>query len=241
MKKLALLGYGKMGKMIASLAEKEGLSVVYINDGDHPFNREKLKECDVAIDFSVPTAAFENVSNCIKEGIPVISGTTGWLDKLPIVRGMINEHPDSAFMYGSNYSIGANIFFLINTQLAKLASSQDYALEITETHHTTKLDSPSGTAISLANDIISQTNKDKWINEESDDPNTVPIISIRETGVKGTHVVQYKNEIDEITIEHRAFSREGFALGALKAAKWLINKNGFYNVQEFIKDDLLKS
>lgn len=241
MKKLALLGYGKMGQMIQSLSEKEDFVVSLIHDGGNELDLEKLKECDAAIDFSIPSAAFNNVSTCIKLNVPVVCGTTGWLDNLPEVEKLLEKHSSSAFMYGSNYSIGANIFFLTNKYLAKLMSSQSYNLELTEIHHTTKLDSPSGTAISIANDIIEHTSKENWINETSNKEEIIPIISIREPGVKGTHIVSYINEIDEINIEHKALSREGFAIGALKAANWLIGKRGNFRVQEFIKEELLRS
>ncbi len=241
MKKLALLGYGRMGQMIESLSEKEGLSVQYIHNGETEINEELLKACDVAIDFSVPDAAFNNITACIKNQVPVVSGTTGWLEKLSDVYAALKENPHSAFMYGSNYSIGANIYFLLNSYLAKMMSEQDYRVELTEIHHTSKLDSPSGTAISIANDIIKNSNKEKWVNESTDDADTIPIFSIREPEVRGTHIVKYHNTIDEICIEHKAHSREGFAIGALKAAKWLIGKKGNFTVQEYIKQELLNS
>jgi len=237
--KLCLFGYGKMGKMIDGLSSKEGFTVHYIVKTASDFSTSKLRECDVAIDFSTPNAAFENISHCIQNNIPVVSGTTGWLDKLEQIKKLLDESPSSTFMYGSNFSIGANIFFLVNTFLGKLMSDQSYDLGITEIHHTTKLDAPSGTAISIANDIIKvNRNKVKWVNESTTSTEELSIISVREEDVKGTHIVTYKNEIDEISIEHKAKSREGFAIGALKAAAWLIGKKGYFSVQDFIAEEL---
>lgn len=241
MTKLCLLGYGRMGKMIHSLAENEDFSVEYIYDGKKELDIKKLKKCDVAIDFSLPSSAFININTCIENNLPVVSGTTGWLENLPKIQETLSQHKDSAFLYGSNFSIGANIFFMLNSYLANLMSNQNYELGITEIHHTKKLDAPSGTAITIAKDIIeNHPKKSQWVNNPSDSIDTVPIISIREEDVKGTHIVKYENHIDEISIEHKANSREGFALGALKAAKWLIGKNGYFTINDFVKEELSK-
>lgn len=237
--KLALLGYGKMGKMIDALSENEGCKVHFIHKGNEVLNQELLQQCDVAIDFSIPSAALINITTCIKLGIPVVSGTTGWLDQLPQVQQDLKRFPASTFLYGSNFSIGANIFFALNIYLAKLMNNQAYNLSIDEIHHTTKLDAPSGTAISLAKDIIKHSTKTEWVNQPTKEALKIPIISHREPDVKGTHTVTYSNLIDDITIEHKAHTREGFALGAIKAAKWLIGRKGYYTVQEYIEHEFL--
>lgn len=239
MTKLCLLGYGKMGKMLDSLADNEGFRVEYIFDGKGHIDEKKIQECDVAIDFSTPTAAFRNIETCILNKIPVLSGTTGWLERMDDVKQLLNENQEAAFMYGSNFSIGANVFFMLNKYLGHLMNDQEYELGITEIHHTTKLDAPSGTAITLAKDIISVNHsKEIWKNEKTNDTEAVSIISLREKDVKGTHIVHYENSIDEIKISHRAKSREGFSRGALKAAKWIIGKTGYFSVQDFIEEEL---
>ncbi len=237
--KLCLFGYGKMGKIIDGLSSKEGFTTHYIVARKEDFLVEKLLECDVAIDFSTPESAFENIVHCIKSKIPIVSGTTGWLDKIDEAKKLLGESPHSAFLYGSNFSIGANLFFMVNKYLGTLMKDQPYNLSLTEIHHTTKLDSPSGTAISIANDLLAlNSNKLKWVNQETTNTDEIGIISKREHDVKGTHVVTYDNEVDSISIEHKAKSREGFALGALKAAAWLKDKQGYFTVQDFIAETL---
>ncbi|HSP40999.1 MAG TPA: 4-hydroxy-tetrahydrodipicolinate reductase [Gillisia sp.] len=229
--KIALLGYGKMGKTIEKIALERGHEIVLkINEniGDHD-----LSIADVAIDFSVPTAALNNILSCCKNGLPVISGTTGWLkDYDTAVR--ICEEENSAFLYASNFSIGVNLFFELNKKLAKLIDPfKDYSVEIEEIHHTQKLDAPSGTAISLAEQIISNSHYSKWQLDTAAE-NEIPIIAKRIEDVPGTHTVSYKSKVDTIEIKHTAHSREGFALGAVIASEWISDKKGVFTMKDVL-------
>lgn len=224
--KIALLGYGKMGKAIAALAEAAGDEVVLrIGSGNRgELTLEALQAADVAIEVSRPEMAFEHIALCLEAGVPVVCGTTGWLDRLEEAVALCAEN-EGALLYASNFSIGVNIFFALNKRLAELMDRQpQYEPAILEIHHTQKLDAPSGTAISLAQDIIEQTSR-----------KSPPITSIREGQVPGTHEVTYTSPIDTISIRHEAHSREGFAHGALLAAHWIVGKKGFFSMSDVLE------
>ncbi|GAA3624736.1 4-hydroxy-tetrahydrodipicolinate reductase [Flavivirga jejuensis] len=229
---IALLGYGKMGKTIEQIAIKRGHNIVLTVDKDD--KDYDITKADVAIDFSIPTVAFTNISNCINNQVPVISGTTGWLDKYDEAVALCKEKK-SAFIYASNYSLGVNIFFELNKTLAKMMSTlKQYNVSMEEIHHTQKLDAPSGTAISLANDIISQhTCYDNWKLDENGEA-IIPIVAKRIEDVPGTHSVNYESEVDTISIEHVAHTRQGFALGAVIAAEWIAGKKGVFTMNDVL-------
>jgi len=229
--KIALLGYGKMGKTIEKIAIERGHEVVLKIDEN--IEDHDLSMADVAIDFSVPQAAFNNITTCFKNQLPVICGTTGWLENYEKAVEICKQE-NSAFLYASNFSIGVNLFFGLNEKLAKMMKVfSNYSVEIEEIHHTQKLDAPSGTAISLAQQIISNSSKKAWqLNKAGE--NEIPIYAKRIENVPGTHTVSYKSEIDSIEIKHTAHSREGFALGAIIAAEWLKDKKGVYNMKDVI-------
>jgi 4-hydroxy-tetrahydrodipicolinate reductase len=229
---IALLGYGKMGKTIEQIAIKRGHNVVLTIDKDD--KNYDITKADVAIDFSVPKVAFNNISNCINNNVPVISGTTGWLDKYDDAVALCEEKK-GAFIYASNYSLGVNIFFELNKTLAKMMSNlKQYNVSMEETHHTQKLDAPSGTAISLANDIIE--NHEGFTNWKLDEngEKTIPITAKRIEDVPGTHTVTYESEVDTINIEHIAHTRQGFALGAVIAAEWIAGKTGVFTMNDVL-------
>jgi 4-hydroxy-tetrahydrodipicolinate reductase len=229
--KIALLGYGKMGKTIEKIAVERGHEVVLkIDENIEDYD---LSKADIAIDFSIPQAAFNNITTCFKNQLPVICGTTGWLENYEKAVESC-EQENSAFLYASNFSIGVNLFFGLNEKLAKMMSVfNNYSVEIEEIHHTQKLDAPSGTAISLAQQIISNSSKKAWqLNKAGE--NEIPIYAKRIENVPGTHTVSYKSEIDSIEIKHTAHSREGFALGAIIAAEWLKDKKGVFNMKDVI-------
>ncbi|MDD7886720.1 4-hydroxy-tetrahydrodipicolinate reductase [Flavivirga sp. 57AJ16] len=229
---IALLGYGKMGKTIEKIAIKRGHNIVLTVDKDD--KDYDISVADVAIDFSIPTVAFNNISNCLNNQVPVISGTTGWLDDYDKAVSLCKEKK-GAFIYASNYSLGVNIFFELNKTLAKMMSTlKQYHVSMEEIHHTQKLDAPSGTAISLANDIISQhTGYNNWKLDESDET-TIPIVAKRIKEVPGTHTINYKSDVDTISIEHIAHTREGFALGAVIAAEWIAGKTGVFTMNDVL-------
>jgi 4-hydroxy-tetrahydrodipicolinate reductase len=229
---IALLGYGKMGKTIEQIAIKRGHTIVLTVDKDD--EGYDITKADVAIDFSIPSVAFNNISNCINNGVPVISGTTGWLDNYDNAVALCKEKK-GAFIYASNYSLGVNIFFELNKTLAKMMSTlKQYHVSMEEIHHTQKLDAPSGTAISLANDILANNaNFDAWKLDETAD-RTIPIVAKRIEDVPGTHTVNYESDVDTITIEHVAHTRQGFALGAVVAAEWLAGKTGVFTMNDVL-------
>jgi 4-hydroxy-tetrahydrodipicolinate reductase len=229
---IALLGYGKMGKTIEQIAIKRGHTIVLTVDKDD--EGYDITKADVAIDFSIPSVAFNNISNCINNGVPVISGTTGWLDNYDNAVALCKEKK-GAFIYASNYSLGVNIFFELNKTLAKMMSAlKQYNVSMEEIHHTQKLDAPSGTAISLANDILANNaNFDAWKLDETAD-RTIPIVAKRIKDVPGTHTVNYESDVDTITIEHVAHTRQGFALGAVVAAEWLAGKTGVFTMNDVL-------
>lgn len=236
--KIALIGYGKMGKTIERLALAKGHDIVLIIDKDNPgdFTINNLRKAEVAIEFSQPESAFENVKTCLELGIPIIVGTTGWLEHLAEAKA-ICERTGSAMIQATNYSIGVNLFFALNRYLAKLMNGQpQYDVQIEEIHHTQKIDTPSGTAITIANDILNEINrKMQWVNHEASNVSDLQIISKRIDPAPGIHEVTYHSEIDTIKISHEAHSREGFALGALTAAEWIVDKKGFFTMQDVLR------
>ncbi len=230
--KIALLGYGKMGKTIEKIAINRGHSIVLKVDKDT--TDYDITQADIAIDFSVPSVAFENITHCLKKGVPVISGTTGWLTKFDEAVAICNEHK-GAFIYASNFSLGVNVFFELNQHLAKIMSKlQQYQIGIEEIHHTQKLDAPSGTAITLAEDIIKNSDRTYWELDKTPDNNGIPIVAKRIPEVPGTHTITYESTVDTIEIKHTAHSREGFALGAVIASEWLLGKTGVYTMKDVL-------
>jgi 4-hydroxy-tetrahydrodipicolinate reductase len=235
--RIALIGYGKMGKTIQKIAESKGHSIALIIDVDQANSIEDLSDSvDVAIEFTRPEAAVANITACIRKSIPVVSGTTGWLDSYPDVKALCAEK-ESAFFYASNYSIGVNIFFALNRQLAKVMERfPAYDISMTEIHHTQKLDAPSGTAITLAEGILDEVSrKTAWVNRPVEEKDSLGITSQRVDDVPGTHQIAYSSEIDNIEIVHTAHSRAGFASGALAAAEWLVGKKGCFGMQDMLK------
>lgn len=233
--KIALLGYGKMGHVIEKIALQRGHEIVLRKSIEDTF--DGLENADVAIDFSAPDAAVENISTALKLGIPVISGTTGWLSEYENMVLLCKEK-NSAFISSSNFSLGVNIFFELNAYLAKIMSKfEDYQVGIEEIHHTQKLDAPSGTAISLANGVIENSNYQNWT-LENPKANDILIDAKRIENVPGTHSVAYNSEIDSIEIKHVAHNREGFALGAVIAAEWIVGKHGVYTMKDVLELNL---
>lgn len=230
--KIALLGYGKMGKTIEQIALKRGHTVVLTIDKDD--KNYDITKADVAIDFSVPSVAFSNISQCLNNHVPVISGTTGWLNDYNKAVALCNEK-SGAFIYASNFSLGVNIFFELNKTLARMMSQlKQYNVTMEEIHHTQKLDAPSGTAITLANGIISEHDSySEWKLGDVGE-SIIPIVSKRIEDVPGTHTVNYQSDVDTITIEHIAHSRQGFALGAVVAAEWIVGKKGVFTMNNVL-------
>jgi 4-hydroxy-tetrahydrodipicolinate reductase len=227
--KIALLGYGRMGQAIEKIAIDRGHTIVAKIDKDNP---DEAYEADVAINFSVPIAAYKNITSAIDKKIPVVCGTTGWLDRLDEVETLCQQN-EGAFLYASNFSLGVNLFFELNVKLADMMQKQPlYTASIEEIHHTQKLDKPSGTAITLAEGIPSAGNV--WHLVE-DNGEGVPITSIRKDEVPGTHTVTHRSEIDEISITHTAHNRTGFALGAIIAAEWIQNKKGIFSMRDVLQ------
>ncbi|HEY9184709.1 MAG TPA: 4-hydroxy-tetrahydrodipicolinate reductase [Salegentibacter sp.] len=236
--KIAILGYGKMGKTIEEIAQDRGHKITLKVDEDIDSYDLTNLDADVAIDFSVPKAAFKNITTCFELGIPVVSGTTGWLDHYDKAVEVCEKH-DTAFLYASNFSIGVNLFFELNEKLAGMMKNlEEYSVEVEEIHHVQKLDSPSGTAISLAQQIIANNPKKiAWQLDHAED-DEIPIYAKRESNVPGTHTVSYKSEIDSIEIKHTAHSRQGFAKGAVIAAEWLKGKEGIYRMKDVLSEIL---
>ncbi|MCD4832258.1 MAG: 4-hydroxy-tetrahydrodipicolinate reductase [Bacteroidales bacterium] len=235
---IAIIGYGKMGKEIEKLAQERNHNVVLRVDENNikSLTKDDFSNVDVAIEFSVPESAFPNINLCFDNNIPVVSGTTGWLEKFDdVLERCKNEN--KTFFYASNYSIGVNLFFKLNKHLAKMMNNfTDYNVRVEETHHTQKLDAPSGTAITLAEGLIENIErKNNWEKEQENSDNTIAVKSFREGNVPGNHKIIYDSSFDKITIEHDAKSRKGFALGAILAAEFIISKKGYYSM-----DDLLK-
>ncbi|NNK18010.1 MAG: 4-hydroxy-tetrahydrodipicolinate reductase [Maribacter sp.] len=228
---IALFGYGKMGKMIEQIALNRGHQIVAKIDVDT--TEINFSEMDVAIDFSMPTAAFNNIKRCIDNKVPIISGTTGWLNDYDKAVHYCNEHR-GAFIYASNFSLGVNIFFELNEYLAKMMSHlKQYEVGMEEIHHTQKLDSPSGTAITLAEGIIANSKYKNWSLEQGNEDEII-IHSKRRDAVPGTHKVVYQSRVDSIAIKHTAHNREGFALGAVIAAEWIKGKTGVFSMRDVL-------
>lgn len=220
-----------MGKIIDEISQSRGHEVV-ARLRETP-TKDSLNGVDVAIEFSNPEAAFENIKVCLENHIPVICGTTGWLDKKPEIEKITLEQ-DIAFLYGSNFSLGVNLFFALNENLAKLMSkTTEYSVQLEEIHHIHKLDAPSGTAISIAEGIIENSKYEAWKLDETKDKE-LGIFAIREDEVPGTHSVFYRSEVDEIEIKHTAFNRNGFALGAVIAAEWIVGKQGVFSMKDVL-------
>lgn len=229
--KIALLGYGRMGKEIEKIAFSRGHEIVIRKDVNNTID---ITLADVAIDFSIPTSAFNNISDCLNNNVPVISGTTGWLEKYDEAVKLC-EDKKGGFIYASNYSVGVNIFFELNRQLAKMmATLEDYKVSMEEIHHTKKLDAPSGTAITLAEGVIEKTSKTSWVLGNENAENEIPIVAKREPEVPGTHSVWYNSNVDTIEIKHTAHNRQGFALGAVIAAEWIIGKQGVFSMKDVL-------
>lgn len=229
--KIALLGYGRMGKEIEKTALQRGHTIVLKSNSNSTYN---ITDADVAIDFSIPTSAVKNISNCIKNQVPVISGTTGWLESYNEIVDLCKQK-NGSFIYASNFSIGVNIFFELNNQLAKMMNAlSDYKVSLEEIHHTQKLDAPSGTAITLAEGIIKNSSKSTWKLDGENSSEIVPITAKRVGDVSGTHVVNYTSEVDTIEIKHTAHNKKGFALGAVVAAEWILDRKGVFTMKDVL-------
>jgi 4-hydroxy-tetrahydrodipicolinate reductase len=235
--KIALIGYGKMGQAIDAIATAKGHEVILKVDinSQHLLEKEHLSKADVAIEFTTPETAYHNILNCFEANVPVVSGTTGWLDKLPEIKALCEEK-GQAFLHTTNFSIGVNIFFEVNKKLAALMATQpQYNVKMEEIHHTQKKDAPSGTAITLAEQILASVpRKTGWVNEETELSEVMGIVSKREDPAPGTHIVSYTSDIDDITITHTAHSRQGFAAGAVVAAEWLHDKKGVFTMRDVL-------
>ncbi len=235
--KIALVGYGKMGKTIESIALQRGHTIDLKIDIDSidAFTKDNLQACDVAIEFTGPQSAKENILSCLKASIPVISGSTGWLHNWSEVEQYCKDN-NGSFLYASNFSVGVNIFFEINKKLARLMNPHtDYEVGIEELHHTQKKDAPSGTAITLAEQILQAIpRKHTWINQASAQPDELTIISKREDPAAGTHRIKYSSAVDDIEIIHTAHNRLGFALGAVLAAEYMFNKKGIFTMKDVL-------
>jgi 4-hydroxy-tetrahydrodipicolinate reductase len=237
--KIALIGYGKMGKAIEEIAISRGHDITHRVSSSNPIQTIDLSDSDVAIEFTRPDLAIEHIHYCINQNLPIVVGTTAWQEKLSDVCDFVNSK-SGALLYASNFSVGVNIFFELNRTLAKLMSNHpEYKIEVEEIHHVQKLDAPSGTAVSLLNDIlIENRNYSDWdlvsdFNETNS--NKIPVIAKREPDVSGTHGINYASEIDTITIQHVAHNRKGFALGAVLAAEFLFGKSGVYTMSDVLK------
>ena len=233
---IALLGYGKMGKEIEKICldRKHKVVLKISHENLEDLTDENLKKADVAIEFSTPDTVYSNIQMCFKNNVPVVVGTTGWLDKIEDC--IAQSKKGSGLFYASNFSVGVNIFFEMNKKLAKMMHSYpEYAVEMEEIHHTQKLDAPSGTAITLAEGILdTYSNKTKWVNELTNDEALLGIESKRIENVPGTHSVTYNSEIDEIFIQHIAHSRKGFATGAVLAAEFMKEKSGYFGMRDLL-------
>ena len=238
--KIALIGYGKMGQTIERIAESRGHEIVLRISLDNlsDFTTEKLQQADVAIDFTQPEVAVQNIRKCFEAKVPVVCGTTGWYTDFEAIKKECSETNSSLF-YATNFSVGVQIFMEINRRLAELMNRQtDYNIAVEEIHHTQKLDAPSGTAITLVEDVIAKIDrKNGWIlsNENTHDDHQIPITAKREEKVPGTHEISYSSSIDTIEIKHTAHSREGFAMGAVLAAEFLLGKKGIFTMNDLLQ------
>jgi len=234
--KIALIGYGKMGKAIEEIALQKGHTICLTIDlyNLEDLTKENLQKADVAIEFTSPENAANNILQCFDAGVPVVCGTTGWLNNLSKVKEICIEQ-NGSFLYASNFSIGVNIFFELNKKLAELMSKQNYNITIEETHHTQKKDAPSGTAITIAEQIIKElSHKKQWVNQESNNAEDLSIISHRIDPAAGTHAVKYSSDVDNIEIIHTAHNRKGFANGAVLAAEFIRGKKGIFSMKDVL-------
>jgi 4-hydroxy-tetrahydrodipicolinate reductase len=230
--KIALLGYGKMGQTIEKIAVSRGHEIVLTIDKDAP--EYDISVADVAIDFSTPSSAVDNITNCLDNSVPIISGTTGWLDHFEDMKKLCSDQK-GAFIYASNYSLGVNIFFELNNHLAKMMGNLDqYNVAIEEIHHKQKLDEPSGTAITLAEGVIEHTQNTQWELDKASQENSIPVSAIRSPEIPGTHTITYNSSVDQIDIKHTAHNRQGFALGAVVAAEWIVGKTGVFTMKDVL-------
>lgn len=239
--KIAIIGYGKMGRAIEEIAISRGHVIAEKFNSQNPVNKAALENCDVAIEFTRPDIVIQNLDICAEANCPVVVGTTGWYEHFEPVRQKFSSG-EQALIYGTNFSLGVNIVFFVNEILAKIMSGQNgYAASVTEIHHTQKLDAPSGTAISLAQGIIENNPKfSNWkLSEGAAESGELPIYAIREGQVPGTHHVVYSGDIDSITLSHEAHNRKGFALGSVIAAEWLKGKNGVFSMRDMLNFDAL--
>ena len=238
--KIALIGYGKMGKTIERIAKERGHEIVSVIDIDNldDFDSESFKSADVAIEFTAPHVAQENLRRAFASGVPVVCGTTGWINNMSELKKEIQEQGNTLF-WSSNFSVGMNIFMLMNNYLARLMNRfPDYTVEMTEVHHTQKLDAPSGTAITLAEGMLENLDrKTSWVKETASAPGELVIKSIREGQVPGIHTIVYESDVDVISITHDAKNREGLALGAVLAAEFTAGKKGFLGMKDMLKFD----
>ncbi|HVD98680.1 MAG TPA: 4-hydroxy-tetrahydrodipicolinate reductase [Cytophagaceae bacterium] len=236
--RIMLIGYGKMGKAIEQIALKRGHTVPVIIDMNNGTDLKKItsKDVDAAIEFTQPESAFENIKQCIENGIPVASGTTGWLEKKPEIEALAKTK-GGAFFYASNYSVGVNLFFHLSKYLARIMNAHpEYEVATEEIHHTAKKDAPSGTGITLAEGIIEQIDRKKnWVNHETKNGSELSILSKRIDPYPGEHTVVYSSAIDNIEIKHTAHSREGFATGAVVAAEFIAGKKGVFGMEDMLK------
>lgn len=235
--RIAIIGYGKMGKEIERVALERGhhVTLKISSQNTHDFNFDNLKNVDVAIEFTNPELAVNNITVCVDSNTPIVVGTTGWYDKFDEVRAIVAEN-DGSLLYATNCSIGVNLFFKLNKYLAEMMNNQPaYDVKIEETHHTQKLDAPSGTAITLAEGVLkNMLKKDVWVLGESHSKNQLSVIAHREENVPGTHVINYSSEIDDIEIKHTAHNRRGFAMGAVVAAEYINDKKGIFTMEDVL-------
>ena len=230
--KIAILGYGRMGKAIESIAKTRGHEIVSIIDKDNP--EDSLNGAEVAINFSVPSAAVTNITHALNRGVAVVCGTTGWLENRADIE-LLCATKKGAFLYASNFSLGVNIFFALNHKLAQIMGKyKQYDASLTEIHHTQKLDTPSGTAITLAEGILPHIDKNSWALEKQAKGMDLPIKAERLPDVPGTHTVDYNSETDKISIKHVSHNRDGFALGAIVASEWVIGKSGIFTMKDVL-------
>jgi 4-hydroxy-tetrahydrodipicolinate reductase len=238
--KIALIGYGKMGKTIEKIAVDRKHDIVLkidVNNASN-FTVENLKKADIAIDFSIPDSAYENISKCFEANVPVVCGTTGWLDRMDEIINTANNQ-QKGFFYASNFSVGVNVFFKLNQYLAKIMDKlNEYEVNMEEVHHIHKLDAPSGTAITLAEGIINNIDrKSKWVLDKPSKDINIGIKAIRENEVPGIHRINYDSEVDYINIEHAAKSRQGFAMGAVLAGEYMNGKTGYHTMDQLLNLD----
>jgi len=235
--RIALIGYGKMGKAIEEVALQRGHEIVFKIDQTnlHEFTKENMAKAEAAIEFTSPHSAYDNVKACIEFGVPIVCGSTGWTERLDEMKNICADN-NGSFIYSSNYSVGVNIFFEVNKKLAALmAPHSAYEVIMEETHHTQKKDAPSGTAITLAEQILEQVKrKNKWVNGLSEHPEDLEIISQRIDPAPGTHSIKYSSVIDDIEIIHTAHNRQGFATGAVLAAEFIKDKKGFFTMKDVL-------